>query len=273
MCAEHTQSFVYKISWVVAALLVLSSVGGLLFGTRGWYDPTAPTLPALLAQDVITLLFAVPLLVASAIHAHRRGSTRAVLCWMGALFYVAYFYFFYVVGIRFNAMFPAYIAVVSMSMYGALALMYSLNLAAIRGRFVGRTPVRLTAGFLIVTAILFAVLWALIVLRHVTAGTELDSVSRLVIAVDGVVLLPLTFFGGLWLWESRPLGYALAGLLLVKVAATFLTLSATSAVVAAWGQPVDPTQSTAFFFGAIFSLSLLASYLRSIGPPAFQERP
>ena len=112
-----------------ATLLFASSIAGLLYGPHGWwYDPDPATLPAFLGQDLMTLVFGLPLLLGSSFLA-RRGSLRGVLCWMGAFFYIAYSYYFYVIGGRFNAFFPLYIAIVSMGTYGALALLFSLDVA------------------------------------------------------------------------------------------------------------------------------------------------
>jgi hypothetical protein len=255
--------FVFALTQVIGLLLVLSSVAGLLYGWRGWYDSAAGTLPALLGQDAVTLAIAVPFLLESARRA-RRGSTRGLLCWMGALFYVAYFYFFYVVGIRFNVLFPVYIALVSMSMYGVLALLFALDLRELKARFNTHTPVRVIGGFLIVSASLFAGMWLVRIVRALASRVELDQVSRLVIAIDGVVLLPLTFVGGVWLWRREPIGYALAGLLLVKLGATFLTLVATSAVAWLWGQALDVAETLAYATGMVCALALEGPYLRSV---------
>jgi len=56
-------TFPFVVSLIVAALLLISSIAGLLFGQRGLYQPNPATLPSFLAQDVITLVVAVPLLV------------------------------------------------------------------------------------------------------------------------------------------------------------------------------------------------------------------
>jgi hypothetical protein len=82
--------------------------------------------------------------------------------------------------------------------------------------------------------------------------------------LDGVVLLPLTFVGGVWLWRREPMGYALAGLLLVKLGATFLTLVATSAVAWLWGQTLDVAETLAYATGMVCALALEGPYLRSV---------
>ena len=260
---KHGVGFARRLTWAVASLLALSSAAGLVYGADRLYD-VDPMLPALLGQDAIGLFVGVPLLLVSASLA-RRGSTRALLCWMGALFYVAYFWYFYVIGIRVTWLFPVYIAMVSMSLFSLLYLFFALDVDALKSRFNARMPVRVTGAFLIGTAVFFAALWLVVTASHLAAGTEVDPVSQYVIAIDGVILLPLAFFGGLWLWRRQPLGFALAGLLLVKVAATFLTLVATT--IAAMAElPPDPVQTTAYTIGFVAASLLLISCLRSVEP-------
>ena len=260
---RYGTGFARHLTWAVAALLALSSASGLLYGASELYDVDV-ILPALIAQDTIGLIVGVPLLLVCAWLA-RRGSTRALLCWMGALFYVAYFWYFYVIGIRVTWLFPVYIAMVSMSLFGVLYLFFALDLDALKRRFSARMRVRLTSAFLIGTAVFFALLWLGVTVSHVTAGTELDPVSQYVIAIDGVVLLPLAFFGGLWLWRHHPLGFALAGLLLMKVSVTFLTLVAAT-VMSLTTMPPDPVQTAAYSIGFVAASVLLLSCLKSIEP-------
>jgi hypothetical protein len=254
---------VARMTHALVVLLLTSSIAGLFYGPRGWwYDPDPSTLPAFLGQDVITLALAVPLLVASSMLA-RRGSLRGLICWMGVLFYVAYSYYFYVVGARFTVYFPLYIAVVSMGAYGALALLFSIDLPRLPARFAG-LPVRLLATYLMVTALCFAGLWLAVLEASYVRGVALGAVPRAVIAIDGVILLPLLFFGGRALARRDPVGYALAGMLLFKSSATFLTLLVNTAIAARWGQAVDGVQTVAYLAGFTGGATLLIRYLRSI---------
>ena len=263
-------SIAFTLTHAIATLALGTSIAGLLYGPRGWwYDANPATLPAFLGQDAVMLLFGVPLLVGSAWLA-RRGSLRGTLCWMGAFFYIAYSYYFYVVGGRFTAHFPIYIALVSMGTYGSLAVLFSLDLRRLASRFEG-TPVRTTSAYFMITALSFAGLWLSAIESSLRTGTTLDAVSRAVIAVDGVVLLPLLFYGGRALLRRDPLGYALAGLLLVKATATFLTLIVTTAVAAQWGRSIDLVQTTSYVLGFAGATVLLVWYLRSIRPAAVVE--
>jgi hypothetical protein len=188
---------------------------------------------------------------------------------MGTLFYIAYSYSFYVLGARVTWLFPVYIVIVSLGMYGALALLFALDLRAVAAHAGPRLPRRAIASYFVVTATFFAGLWLGLVGRHLAAGREPDLVVRTVIAIDGIVLLPLLFFGGVWLWRTAPIGVALAGLLLLKAAATFLTLIANTMVVLAWGQVVSRVETVAYVTGLVIAVVLLSRYLASFE----EERP
>jgi hypothetical protein len=64
-------------------------------------------------------------------------------------------------------------------------------------------PGRLVGGFLIGYSLLFALMWVGLTLASVVAGKSLDKVTHSVVTIDCTVLLPLMFFGGLWLWRRR----------------------------------------------------------------------
>ena len=256
-------AFATVLTWWVAALLTISSAAGLVFGPRGLYDTSEPTFPALIGQDAVALVFGLPLLIGSAILA-RRGSVRGLIAWMGALFYVAYFWYFYVIGIRFSSLFIVHIALVSMSMYGALYLFFALDLTKLMAHVDRPVPTRLIGGFLMATALAFSALWLGLVVSRLFQGAELDLVTRYVIAIDGVVLLPVTFFGGLWLWRGQPVGFALAGVLLVKVLATFLTLVATTIVSVRQGHTASLIETSMYVAGLLTAVVLTVRYLRVV---------
>src|SRR5438552_2233792 len=139
----------YALSGVAAMLLLVTSVAGLLFGQRGLYVPDPATLPAFLGQDALSLIVGLPLLLGSMSLA-RRGSLGGLLAWMGALFYIAYSYAYYPLSPEFNALYLAYLAIVSTSLYSLIYILVSVNAEGVQARFSSRTPVRLVGGFMMV---------------------------------------------------------------------------------------------------------------------------
>ncbi len=125
MPAKNQLTFAYALSGLLVVLLLVSSIVGLLYGSRGLYDSYPASLAGLVGQDAVTLVVGIPLLVVS-MWLTRRGSTRSLFLWTGALFYFAYSYYFYVAG-GFNALFLVYIAIVSTSLYGMLSLLFAVD--------------------------------------------------------------------------------------------------------------------------------------------------
>jgi hypothetical protein len=253
------------LSVLVAALLAVTSVAGLLFGQRGLYTPDPRTLPAFLGQDALTLLVGLPLLLGSA-WLTRRGSLRGLLLWPGALFYLAYSYAFYVLSPEFNLLYPLYLAIVSMSLYGGLYLLLSTDAVAVQTRFSARTPTRLVGGFLAAMALLIGAKWLGAILAALAAGTAPSRVERVVWPMDLVLAFPAMFWGGVWLWRRRDLGYLVAAPLPVKAASVGLTLVVNTWLVTRWGVPADP-MLPAYVAVGLGGLVLALLYLRQVVPP------
>src|SRR3712207_6747181 len=173
---KNKLTLAYTLSSLLVILLLVSSVVGLLYGGGGFYDSYPVALAGPVGQDGVTLVVGIPLLVVS-MWLTRRGSTRGLLLWAGALFYFAYCYFFNVVG-GFNALFLVYIAVVSASLYGLLSLLFAIDAEALRDRFAARTPTRLVGGLFIGISLLFALMWGGMSITSAVAGVQPEEVLR-----------------------------------------------------------------------------------------------
>lgn len=255
----------YSLSGVLAVLLLVASIIGLLYGEGDLYDSYPANLAGLIGQDLVALAVVLPLLLAS-MWLTARGSTRGLFLWAGALFWVAYFYYFYVVG-GFNALFLVYITMVSLSLFGLLSLLFAIDAEALRDSFGSRTPIRLVSGFFISISLLFALMWGGMVVSSVVSGTRPDEVVHEVLVIDLAVMLPLLFFGGVRLWRREAWGYVLGGLLLVKTTLTGFTMAFTTALGAWWDRALAPFQTFLFVLFALMmiaALALLFPYLRAV---------
>ena len=250
----------YVLSLLTAALLAISSVAGLLHQERGLYPPDPRTLPAFVGQDAATLAVGLPLLLGS-VRAARRGALRGLLLWVGALFYIAYSYAYYLT--LFNPLFLVYVCVVSMSLYALLYLLVSINAEQVRQRFSQRTPVRLAGGFLMVMMGLFGAMWVAAILAALATGAGPTEVQRTVWPLDLVIAFPAGFWGGLWLWRRRPLAYVVAPLLLAKLGFLGLTLALNSALGTLWQAPYDPF-TPGYALGGLGSALLAWRFLRAV---------
>jgi hypothetical protein len=259
------------IAWgtnLLAVLLLGSSIIGLIFGADGFYASDPSTLPQILGQDLITLVLGVPLML-GCVKLSQQGSLKGLLLWPGMLFYFAYSYYFYVVGVKFNALFWAYIAIVALSIYCLLGLLLQLQWIDLRHHMSRRTPVRPIAAFLLAMAGMFTALWFGLTLSKLLAGESLNLIERQVIALDGMVLLPLMFMGGWLLWRRHAWGYLLAGILLTKLATLGFTLLVNTGLLLLWHQPVDLVQTILFAIIMVGALVGLTAYLDGIllSPP------
>ena len=221
-------------------------------------------MPALLGQDALSLIVGLPLLLGSMILA-RRGSLAGLLLWMGAAFYNAYSYAFYPLSPEFNALYLAYLAVVSASLYSLVYLLMSVDAEAVQARFSAHTPVRLIGGFMMVMALLLTLKWVSRIAGLLADGAVPTRVQLVVWPLDLIVALPALFWGGLWLWRRQPLGYVVAGLLLLKAAFVGITLAVDTWLVTLWGQPIDPMLPAYAVIG-LGGLFFTVGYLRCIRP-------
>ncbi len=243
--------------------MTATSVVGLRWGAERLYDPDPATLAAFIGQDAVSLVVGLPLLAAS-VWLARRGALAGRLLWMGTLFYVAYSYAFYVLGCRFSLLFPAHVAVVSMSTYALLGLLVEVDPNAVKAAFGPRTPARPVGGFLVAMALLFVSLWGGGIASAIASGRAPGPVPHLVWSLDLVVALPAMFWGGVLLWRRRPWGFVLAGVLLPKATLIGFTLVVTTALAARRGVPGDPVQTVAFVILGTVGLALTARYLYAI---------
>jgi hypothetical protein len=208
--------------WLTALIVVLAIPAHLtgLLSPSIYRDPTV-LLPQNLGTDLVTLCVAIPLLVVGAI-AMRRGSLPARLLWLGALGYLVYAYGMYALGVRWNPLFLAYLALFGLSFFTLTVGLIRTDATAIRDAANGRAPVRSVAAYLIVIAIMVAGLWLAEEVGALLRGTvppsvvQFEAPTNIVHVFDLGIVLPAFVLAALMLLRSRPWGYVLAGVLLVK---------------------------------------------------------
>jgi len=260
---------VSRLSVVVAVLMAGVSIAGLATGLNGLYEAYPAAAAGLLAQDLVVLFVAVPLLAASMLLA-RRGSTVALLAWGGVLFYAAYTYYFMVIG-AFTALFPAYVLIVAVATYGLLSLLFALDADGVAAAVRARVPRRSIAAFFLVSVAVFVTLWGGLVASTLAAGDMLSPVQHLVVAIDVAILLPILAYAGVQLLRRAPSGYPLAGILIVKAGLTGFTLAFTGAF-AMWAsgqfEPSEGLLVAIFSLMAIVALALWVPFARAARPRA-----
>jgi hypothetical protein len=234
MPVERSLRLAYGSSLVIALLMALISVAGLVYGT-GLYV-TEEMLLLKLPVDLFTLAVGLPILLGSMWLA-RRGELLGLLCWPGALLYVAYVYLANAIGVPFGVLFLVYVALVVLSVYTIIGLVASIDAEAVRQRLAGSVPARLCGGILVGITLLFTVMNLGRVVAALTSPMQDYALEFPVWIADFLVLAPAWFVGGVLLWQRKALGY---------VAGTGLLL-----------------QSSMMFVGPIFALIFSALYTAS----------
>ena len=239
---SKNQLSTYRLSTLlVAVTLIQSAVGA--FYPQIFCDPAMTTGNAR-GTDVVILFVALPLLVISMILA-RRGSSRVQLTWAGALAYIAYNAVIFAFATAFNPLFLFYVATLSLSVWSLVALLTQVDVDSIRAHFAKKTPVRFFAGYLAVISLLFLLTWLKQIIPAMfdsAAPAFLTGTIMLtspVHVLDLGFLLPLGFLGAIWLWQRKPWGYLLAGLLTVMMTVE----TASIAVDQYFGHVHDPSAS------------------------------
>jgi len=238
----QNRSTAYVLSGALALVAgIVAAVGAF---NRGIFRDPPMTAGNAQGTSIVILAVAVPLLIGSMIVA-RHESKRADIVWLGSLGYLLYNSVLFTFAATFNRLFLAYVAMFGLALWSVVILLTKVDPQEIKGGASRRMPVRLIGGYLLATALLFALAWMrdiLPALIHNTLPKSLDKsvmLSNPVEILDLSISLPLLALAGVWVWQRRAWGYLLAGVLLV----TFTIETLSVAVDQVFGHRADPTQS------------------------------
>lgn len=229
-------------TWTLVPLAGTAAAAGLLVPSV--YRETAWVLPQNLGQDAVTLLALVALIYVLA--RARAGSVHAILLWTGLLGYLWYTYVGASFAYRFNELFLVYVASMSLSSAALIALFGRLDVAWLKSGFSARAPRRSAAVFLAVMALILCALWLSQVIAFLRDGVLPDLIERaetptnFVFVLDLGVVVPVSLLATALLWRDHAWGYALAGAMLMKMAAMGIALLSMTAFAARAGVDVDP---------------------------------
>jgi hypothetical protein len=250
----------------IAILLAVAAGGGLFI--TGLYRDASNLAAQAVGQDLISLAIVLPILITTAILAHR-GSVRARLVWLGTLVYLVYCYALLAFDIKFNLLFLVYVALLGCSLYALIGGLVTADMAGIKASFAGKAPVKTVSVYLAVLGALFYFLWLSELVPALVAGQIPQSVlddgapTNGVHVLDMAWILPAFGITAASLWRKQALGYTLAGVMLSYF--VLLVLAILSMVVfMVWdGHPVAVPQVAIFGTLLAISLGMLIWYIAS----------
>jgi hypothetical protein len=211
--------------------------------------------------------------IALGLWAARRGSLPGLVAWLGGLFFVGYQGVLLLFGTPFDSLFLLYLGILSLSGWAVIAMVVRAPVEGMAARFGPGTHVRAMAGYLVVLAGLFYLLWGRAILPALLDSREPAFLEGTGMAtgpgqiIDLAFLLPLTMLAAVRLWQRRSWGFFLGGALLVMMAMESLSIAADQ-----WlGSAADPVSSVAsaalapvFLVVGIGFLAMLGLYLRGL---------
>lgn len=181
-----------------------------------------------IAQDWVTLTMAIPLLlVAMFLKKHR----RSLLLGAGVSAYFLVTYLFYTAMAMYNALFLVFVGLLGLSIFSLALYWREIVQKVTPGRFGPKAPRRFGAWFLMINALLIALLWLSTVIPPLLDGSiypdSLQHYTTLIVqGFDLGLLLPLGFLAG-WHWKrGNALGWQLGPVYLVFLSILMTALSA-----------------------------------------------
>ena len=249
----------------LAALLLagVAAAAGLL--VSGLYRDTDEGIRQARATDLVTLIFAVPVLALGLWRA-RAGSVGGRFVAVAALGYLAYSYAIYAFSVVIGPLTPVHITILGLAAWSLVLTVFALDGATVglASRF--RFPLRTTGGFLIAVAGLFAMLWLSQIAGAITSGRLPAAVSDLglptspVYSLDLAFAVPLITLAGVWLIRRDRRGPASAAAGLAFLMILGLSVLAIFAFEAAAGIAVEVPPIA--IFGAV---TAMAAVLLGVG--------
>jgi hypothetical protein len=242
--APSPSSVSYRLGFGLAVVSAVSAeltffVDGILLGAKVSQGSARGT-------ALVVMVVGVPALVAGMIGA-ARGSSRALVVWLGATAYLLYNAVMFLFATPFNRLFLLYVAMLSLAVWSIVTTLAHTDVNAWWSGCSTRLPVRGIAVYTWVVVGVNFLVWMRAIVGAIgdprpsefldDAGLTTNPVN----IQDLAVWLPLMAVAGWWLWKRWPLG--------ALVTATVLTMWVIESVSIAadqwFGHRADPTNAVA----------------------------
>lgn len=172
-----------------------------------------------IAQDVVTLILGLPLLLVSLLLA-RRGLLKGRLLLTGTVGYFLYTYVSYSFLSMYNPLFLVYVALMSLSLFCFILCMLSIDAEQLKASFGPKLPVKFIGGFQLFIAFTLMLLWLGRIAPSLTTGAAplgLEYYTTLVIqALDLGIIVPTALLSGILLIRHKGWGYLLSSIIIIK---------------------------------------------------------
>ena len=220
-----------------------------------------------IAQDVVTLLIGIPLLVISMI-LFKKGSLQGKLLLSGTLAYFLYTYASFAFGAAYNILFLAYVSLFSLSLFAFIFALMEIDIPTLPKHFSSGLPRRTIAIFLFIVGSFLLLAWLGRIVPALLANQPplgLESYTTLIIqALDLGLVMPIAFLSGILLLKKSAWGYLLSSIVLIKGVTLALAVSAMAVNMILAGVQVSIGELIMFPSIAIISGGMTVVLLRNV---------
>lgn len=200
-----------------------------IYGKGLYHNDSVATASQGIAQDVVTIILGIPLLVIS-LYFSEKGSFRGRLLLTGTVAYFLYTYASYSFLWMFNSFFLIYVIIMSSSLFAFILCMMSFDIEKISSCFSEKLPVKFLGGFSIFLAVMIGLMWLGRIIQPLVSNTVpvgLEHYTTLVIqAMDLGFVVPTAILSGVLLIKRRPFGYLLSSVIYMKEVTMLTALTA-----------------------------------------------
>ena len=185
-----------------------------LYGKGIYHNMSADVAIQGIGQDYITLFLGIPLLIIG-LYFTRKDSLKGKFFLAGVTGYFLVTYLFYTIMGMYNELYLVYVSLIGLSFFSLSNLLFTIPFNNLEEKFNKKTPNKLAGIFLIVNALLIALLWLQVVVPPLLDGTiipqDVQHFTTLIVqGMDLGLLLPLSVVSGLFfLKKKNPITYLL----------------------------------------------------------------
>jgi len=203
----------YLLSLFIALLVTTVSVIGVIY-QKSIY-PTETLSNSFVPNDIVNMIAGLPLLLIS-LWLTWRGKLIGLLCWPGAIFYMLYVYFPYLICVPFNFLFLPYLILFSLCIYTLIWIIVSIDGNVIIKYLSDVVLAKISGGILIGLSVLIIIRQTGLIINALINKTLVEQQELALWITDFAIGSPAMFIGGFFLWKKKPLGYVVGpGLLIV----------------------------------------------------------
>ncbi len=231
-----------------------------------YYYDTVSTAAQAQANDLITLVVGLPLLLVSVWLAFR-GSLRGRLLLTGTLGFFLYTYMSMAALASYNVFFLVYVAIFGLSLYAFILSMMSFDLKTLPQSFSEKLPRKWIVALMFLVGGFLSLAWLGRIVPPLLQNESpvLENATTLIIQfMDLGLIVPLAFIGGFLLLRRSAWGYLLSSIMLSKGVTLGLAVSAMGINMARVGVPDSLVLVIPFLVITLLNLLMVVLLLKNV---------